>query len=155
MPPRTLSSAVALVGLASLTAVEVGGCIKRTESLRSVTRAGLPLLTSALGSVSAEASYSLADYGIRPIPGLKYVCGHYELGPRGELVTHDLFSASLPSRLLKQAVDNAKIPTDTSHSRAHDVSLRVSDYSTEQLPKSCRKGSGAIANSLLIASRKL
>lgn len=155
MPPRTLSSAIALVGLASLTAVEVGGCIKRTESLRSVTRAGLPLLTSALGSVSAEASYSLADYGVRPIPGLKYVCGHYELGPRGELVTRDLFSATLPTHLLKQAVDSAKTPTDTSRARAHDVALQVSDYSMEQLPKACRKRASALAQSLLIASRKL
>jgi hypothetical protein len=155
MPPRTFTSAVALVGLATLTSIEVGGCNKRPESLRSSTRAGLPLLTSALGSVSAEASYNLADYGVRPIPGVKYVCGHYELGPKGELLTRDLFAASLAPQLLQQALANARSDRDLTQARSHAVSLDIRDYSAFQVPLACRKSAMKDARSLLIASRKL
>jgi hypothetical protein len=155
MPPRTFTSAVALVGLATLTTIEVGGCNKRTESLRSSTRAGLPLLTSALGSISAEASYNLADYGVGPIPGVQHVCGHYELGRNGELLTSDLFAAPLAPRLLRQALANAQLNQDQAQARSHKVSLDIRDYSTEQVPLACRKGTMKEARSLLIASRKL
>jgi len=155
MPPRTLSSAVALVSLASLTAIEAGGCSKRTESLRSASRAGLPLITSAIGSVSAEAAYSLADYGVRPVPGLQHLCGHYELGDNGELITNDLFIAQMSPEHLLLAISQPAPSLTHRSARKSGVSLQVSDYDQEKLPKVCRKLATSDSQSLLIASRVL
>jgi hypothetical protein len=153
MPPRTLSSTVVLVGLTSLTAVEAGGFDNRPESLRSATRAGLPLVSQAVGSISAEASYTLADYGVRPIPGLKHVCGHYELLPDGELVSRDLFSATIPAKLLEQVIERAQTPARRNVSRS--ITLTVSEYTEQQLPPSCRKLAANDSRSLLVATRQL
>jgi hypothetical protein len=156
MPPRTLSSAVALVGLASLTAVEAGGYSKRTESLRSASRAGLALVTSAAGSVSAEATYSLADYGVGPVPGLNHLCGRYELGPKGELVTFDLFEGPMSPTVLEQTVLRAKTRGMRPNHPEATVSLAVSEFSPNKLPQSCLKAvKDKDARSLLLASRML
>jgi hypothetical protein len=97
----------------------------------------------------------LADYGVSPIPGLKHVCGHYELGPNGELIARDLFSTTMSPQLLKQAVDIAQSSADRALIRARSVSLQISDYSVDQLPKACRKGALDPSQGLLVASRQL
>jgi hypothetical protein len=156
MPPRTLSSAVALVGLASLAAVEAGGCGKHSESLRSASRAGLPLVAQATGSISAETTYTLADYGIAPVPGLKHLCGHYELGAAGELVTFDFFESSMAPEALEQTV---RAGASTEHARLrtrHRVSLSVSALTPERIPAKCAAHAGSPpGRTLLSASRVL
>lgn len=154
MPPRTLSSAVALVSLASLTAVEAGGCDKRPESLRSASRAGLPLMLSAVGTVSTEAAYNLADYGVGPVPGLRHLCGHFELSSEGDLITKDLFVAEMPAERLSQLV-GVQNTAQSSPKRGRQVSLRVSPFTLEQLPSLCQKLEARKAHSLLVASRAL
>jgi hypothetical protein len=139
------------VSLASLTAVEAGGCSKRSESLRSATRAGLPLVAQATGSISGETAYSLADYGVNPLPGLTHLCGHYELGPKGELITQDLFTGSMSPFLLEKALGRA----DKTRDPARPVSLRVNEFKKDALPKSCKQLARTDAQSLLVASRVL
>ncbi|MGC4066191.1 MAG: hypothetical protein QM784_16420 [Polyangiaceae bacterium] len=156
MPPRTLSSAIALVGLASLAAIEAGGCGKHSESLRSASRAGLPLVTQATGSISAETTYTLADYGIAPVPGLKHLCGHYELGAAGELVTVDFFESSMAQEKLEQSV-RLGISTEHSRTRArHRVTVSVSELTPERIPPKCAASVPASrGRTLLSASRVL
>jgi hypothetical protein len=109
MPPSSISSAIALVGLCSLAAFETGGCSNSSKSLASVTRSGLPLLAGLLrepasrvglfkvrnvvaaqGSGFAEsAAPGSHDVGLRAVPELEPHCGRYEFKADGGLVVWD------------------------------------------------------------------
>ena len=156
MPARTLSSAVVLVGLAALAAVEAGGCDKRAESLRSASRAGLPLVTQATGSISAETTYTLADYDLPPVPGLKHLCGHYELGSAGELITFDFFASMLAPEVLEQTVRMSNSAKHCGSRSRHQVTVSVSSFAPEKVPPKCTTNPRArVGRSLLLASRVL
>lgn len=120
MPPRSISSAVALVGLCSLAAVETGACSNSPKSLASVTRSGLPLLSSLmrgpLGQLSltkfsravtannpeseiAEAT-AVLDHGFGPMSELQPHCGRYEFKDDGKLVVWDAFTSVRPAQAL-------------------------------------------------------
>lgn len=123
MPPSSISSAVALVGLCSLAALETGGCSNSSKSLASVTRSGLPLLASLLngthGRVAAikislfgAAKGSSADapeatdsheVGLATVPGLVPHCGRYDFTPEGGLLAWD----ALASRESRASVASA------------------------------------------------
>jgi len=120
MPPRSISSAVALVGLCSLAAVETGACSNSSKSLASVTRSGLPLLSSVLRGPIAQLSLtklsravaanepevrtdaeSFVEHGFGTVSGLHPHCGRYEFKNNGNVVAWDaLVSAQSPAQLM-------------------------------------------------------
>lgn len=116
MPPSTITSAVALIGLCSLAAIETGGCSNAPKSLISVTRSGLPLITSllteSLGQLAENKTnlhgaalessrensepVGVHDVGLTGVTGLLPQCGRYEFKPDGSLLVWDALSSSLP-----------------------------------------------------------
>lgn len=157
MPPRSLSSAVALVGLGALAAVESGGCNKRPDSLGSVTRSALPLLQLANGSSGADPRSIFADYGLRPRPGLRYLCGHYELAPDGRLITQDLFAGSAePTQLEREiAAERTRQRDENTPASKRNVKIVIKSQSKFSWPRSCPKEMAKQARSILVASRVL
>lgn len=115
MPPSSISSAIALVGLCSLAALETGGCSNSSKSLASVTRSGLPLIAALLrepvsrvrlfnvsnaGAAQQSRSAESAppgshDVGLEAVPGLEPHCGRYEFKPDGGLVVWDALATRL------------------------------------------------------------
>jgi hypothetical protein len=112
-------------------------------------------MDQAMGQASAASSYDLADYGVLPIAGLHHVCGHYELGPNGELTTYDLFTGQMVKERLEQALERSRPLVQNQRKSRHSVSLVVKDYSETAVPKTCRSRLSANPKSLLIASRVL
>ena len=125
MPPRSITSAAALVGLCSLAAVETGACSNSSKSLASVTRTGLPLLTMALrGPIvqlsikklsravttqepgpdhdgDSEVTELFVEHGLGPMSELSPHCGRYEFKDDGKVVAWDaLVSSQPPERIL-------------------------------------------------------
>jgi hypothetical protein len=115
MPPSSISSAIALVGLCSLAAVETGGCSNSPKSLASVTRSGLPLLTAWLrGPIGQVRLFKISDVdaaqqsgrdnsdarashdvGLEAISELAPHCGRYEFKSDGGLSVWDAFVSPL------------------------------------------------------------
>jgi hypothetical protein len=115
MPPSSISSAIALVGLCSLAAIETGGCSNSSKSLASVTRSGLPLLTAWLrGPIGQVRLFKISDadaaqqsrgdqsnvqgshdVGLGTISELAPHCGRYEFKPDGGLLVWDAFVSYL------------------------------------------------------------
>lgn len=92
MPPRSISSAVALVGLCSLAAAETGGCSNSSKSLASVTRTGLPLLSAAL-------SGPLARLSIKNLATPVSVAGSHQVGCLGPGPNNDANDANETNEL--------------------------------------------------------
>ena len=120
MPPHSISSAVALVGLCSLAAVETGGCSNSTKSLASVTRSGLPLLSSLMRGPLGQLSLTkfsravtannpesentdaagFVEHDLGSMSELRLHCGRYEFKDDGKLLVWDAFTASRSAPLL-------------------------------------------------------
>jgi hypothetical protein len=115
-----MTSAVALIGLCSLAAVETGGCSNSSKSLASVTRTGLPLLYSVLRGPLAQLSLTkfsravtannpevenhgvetFVEHGLGPMSELAPHCGRYEFKDNGKVVAWDaLVSDQSPEQL--------------------------------------------------------
>ena len=157
MPPKSVGSAFALIGLCSLAAVEAGGCDKRPESLRSATRSALPLVSRAARPGGAQLNYALSDYGLQSRPDMRHVCGHYELRADGHLTTWDLFVTSAEANQLRHEVDvelGDKTKSPRSSARKQ-VSVTVDSSNHFQWPQSCPKTLMATARSVLVATRVL
>jgi hypothetical protein len=158
MPPRSIGSAIALVSLSALTAIEAGGCHKRSEPLGSFTRSALPLVTQAAGSSTVESNYALSDYGLAPRPDLKHVCGHYDLRADGRLTTFDLFVGPTEPDQLRREVDQdleRRARSASTRPRQREVTLVVDSGSHFEWPRSCPKSLVKTARSVLVASRVL
>jgi hypothetical protein len=147
---------LALVGLSSLAAIEAGGCDKKPESLRSLSRSALPLLAQATGSNSTEINYSLADYGLGPRPGVQHVCGHYDLRADGRLTTWDLFVSHDEPNQLRDAVDADLVSAKRQRpQRSEPVQISVKSLASFEWPAHCPKYANANARSVLLATRVL
>jgi hypothetical protein len=158
MPPRSIGSAIALVSLSALTAIEAGGCHKRPEPLGSLTRSALPLVAQAIGSNPIESNYALSDYGLAPRPDLKHICGHYDLQTDGRLTTWDLFAGPTEATQLRREVDQdleRVARSAKSRSRQGEVTLVVDSGRHFEWPRSCPKSLARGAQSVLVASRVL
>jgi len=124
MPPRSITSAAALVGLCSLSAVETGACSNSSKSLASVTRTGLPLLASALRGPLAQLSLTkfsravtasnseheksavetFVEHGFGAVSELRPHCGRYEFKDNGTVVAWDAFTSDQAPESLKGAL---------------------------------------------------
>lgn len=105
MPPHSISSAVALVGLCSLAAIETGGCSNSSKSLASVTRTGLPMLAALmrgpLGQLSqtklSRAAAANNPEGQKPLTVAFVEHGQGQLPP-AQNAAHDIARGAEPSR---------------------------------------------------------
>ena len=124
MPPRSITSAVALVGLCSLAAAETGACSNSPKSLASVTRTGLPLLSSVLRGPLAQAALTkfsravtannpedenhdvetFVEHGLGPMSELAPHCGRYEFKDNGKVVAWDALVSEQSAEQLKNAL---------------------------------------------------
>jgi hypothetical protein len=124
MPPSSISSAIALVGLCSLAAIETGGCSNSSKSLASVTRSGLPLLTAWLrGPIGQVHLLKISnvdtaqqsggdpsdvqgghDVGLATISELAPLCGRYEFKSDGGLSVWDAFVSHLDRKRVATAL---------------------------------------------------
>jgi hypothetical protein len=158
MPPRSVGSAIALVSLSALTAIEAGGCHKRSEPLGSSTRSALPLVTQAAWTNAVESNYALADYGLAERPDLKHVCGHYDLAADGRLTTSDLFVGPTEPNQLRRELERdleRAAASGKSRLRLHEVTLLVDGASHFEWPRSCPKALAKSTGSVVVASRIL
>lgn len=122
----------------------------------SITRSALPLLQLADNSTPADAASIFADYGLRPRPNLRYLCGHYELAADGRLVTQDLFAGTAePAQLERELASERARQRATNQSPQRDVKIVIESNSSFSWPRSCPKGLAKQARSILIASRVL
>jgi hypothetical protein len=116
----------------------------------------LPFVSQAAGSISAETTYTLADYDLAPVPGLKHLCGHYELGAAGELITIDFFESMMAPEILEQSV---RVGNSAERARSHArrrVNVSVTSFAAEKIPPKCSANPRTVVGrSLLLASRVL
>lgn len=160
MPPKSVSSAITLVSLSVLAAVEGGACDKRPESLGSATRSALPLFARAAQAEPQEMNYALADYGLGPHPNLRHVCGHYELRADGRLTTWDLFVGSVdPGQLRREVTEELSQKERRTAARKvaprNDVSVKIDSGSSFPWPEHCPQVMAKKAQSVLVATRVL
>lgn len=120
MPPRSISSAIVLVGLCSLAALETGGCSNSSKSLASVTRTGLPLLSALLHGPLGQLSLTkfsravtannpdqdnsvtsgFLDGELAKLAALEPHCGRYNFGNDGKVIVWDALTSKKPAQLL-------------------------------------------------------
>lgn len=158
MPPRSLPSAVALIGLSALTAIEAGGCDKRPESLRSISRTALPLVGLAIEPAPLRTDPVFSDYGLTPRPDLKHICGHYELQADGRLTTQDLFVGPLELTSMRSEVERDLERSDNGSRAtriAHETRVTVESSATFKWPRSCPKALATNARTVVVATRVL
>jgi hypothetical protein len=147
-----------LVGLCALAAVEARWFDKRTESLRSFSRAALPLMGQAIRSTPGETTNALSDYGLAPRPDLQHVCGRYELLKNGRLRTWDFFTGQTALQQLRKEIDQELVRGTEAGNRTRtraDVSIRIDAGADFKWPRNCLKTAGPKAQSVLVASRIL
>jgi hypothetical protein len=155
MPPQSLASALTLVGLSSLAAIEAGACEHRGDPLPAASRQSLALIQLSPAAAVTDR-HLLGDYGLSAAPALAHLCGRYALADNGAVTSQDAFASPTDRATLSKQLGVSDERPSIRPVLDRSVTIELRDLSQlSSLPKNCASRLPPKTRTLVVASRTL